>query len=121
MIIYLFDLKIVFLARGSLWGALLDLSELHFGSQEAPQELSGSSLGALSGSLGAHNLLTSSVDRHFGALWELLGALLTAYLRSGGLQSSQMWCSELSASHDAVIWGPQHMMLSFRSSILLAR
>ena len=63
-----FDLKIVFSALQSLWVALLGLSELHFGSQEAPRELSGSSLVALSGSVGAHTLSASSLDRDFGAL-----------------------------------------------------
>ena len=36
--IKVFDLKIVFEALGTFWGALLSLSELHFGSQEAPLE-----------------------------------------------------------------------------------
>ena len=38
----------------------------------------GNSLGVASGSLTAHNLLTSSMDRDFGALGDLLGALLVA-------------------------------------------
>ena len=108
------SLKIVFQDLQSLWGALLGLSELHFGSQEAPRKLSGSSLGALSGSLGAHNLLTGSMDRDFGALRELLGALLTASLRPRGLQSSQIWSSELSGVYFYLILCSQHIILSFK-------
>ena len=49
------------------------------------------------------NLSTSSIDRDFGALWELLVALLTASLRSRGLKSSKIWSSELSGSYLSVI------------------
>jgi len=44
----------------------------------------------------AHNLLTGSMDRDFGTLWELLGILSVASLRSRGFQTLQMWSSELS-------------------------
>ena len=72
------------------------------------QELSRSCLNALSGSLGAHNLLIGSVDRDFQALWEHLGAFLTASLRSKSLHSSKIWSSELSGSYFSGIVGSPH-------------
>ena len=45
----------------------------------ALEKLLGSSLGAANGSLRAHNHLTDSMDRNFGALEDLLEALLVAF------------------------------------------
>ena len=73
----------------------MDLCELHFRFPGAPQELSRSCLGALSGSLGAHNLLIALMDRDFQAVWGPLGLFLTESLRSISLQSSKIWSSEL--------------------------
>ena len=50
----------------------------------ALKRLLGSSLGAASGSLRAHNLSIRPMDRDLGPLRELLGALLTASPRSRG-------------------------------------
>ncbi len=75
-----------------------DLPELHFDPEEAPQGLSGNSLGTLNGSVGAHNLPTGSMDRDFGARRGLLGPLLTSAPRQEGLQISQIWSSELSGN-----------------------
>ena len=44
----------------------------------ALKKLLGSSLGAVSGSVAAHNHSTDSMDRNFGALEDLLEALLVA-------------------------------------------
>ena len=66
-----------------------------YGSQEAPQELSGGSLGTLRGPLGAHNLMASSMDRDFGVLWELHVIILTISFRSRGPQTSKMWYLEI--------------------------
>ena len=65
----------VCLVLQSLWGALLGLSEFKFGI--------GNSSGALSGSLGAHKLVTSSMERDCGASLEaacLLACLLACVL-----------------------------------------
>ena len=72
--IHMFVLSIFFQTLRSPWGALLGLSELHFGFQRAPQELSGGFGGDLSGPLRGHHVSTSSWDRDLGALRELLGA-----------------------------------------------
>ena len=73
MNIYVFDLKIVLCALERLCGALLGYFIL------ALKKLRGSSLGAANGSLRAHNHLTDSMDRNFGALKDLLEALLVAF------------------------------------------
>ena len=68
-----------------MWGSLLSLSELHFGSQEAPQELSENYFGTPAGSLGAHNRLTGQMDRDVEALrdyWSSLDNLLLFFSRS---------------------------------------
>ena len=67
---------------------LRSFSELSKGSVElfwatltfilALKKLLGSSLGAVSGSVAAHNLSTNSMDRDFGTLEDLLEALLVA-------------------------------------------
>ena len=85
--IQVFDLQIVFQAFEAFWGVLLGLSELHFGSQEAPQELSGSSFGTPTGSLGDHNLSTGPVNRDFRALWKLLDALFVTSSCSSSLSA----------------------------------
>ena len=61
------------LSKGSVelfWAALTFILAL--------KKLLGSSLGAANGSLRAHNHLTDSMDRKFGALEDFLEALLVA-------------------------------------------
>ena len=83
---YVFDLKIVFCGPGRLCGALLSYFELHFGSQEAPWGL----FGVANGSFAAHNHSTDSMDRDFGALEDLLEALLVASRCPRDLHSLQI-------------------------------
>ena len=64
-----------------LFGASGELFWASPSSVLAPKELSGNSVGAPSGSLGAHNLLTGLINHDLGALWGPLGNLLTASLR----------------------------------------
>ena len=74
MNIYVFDLKIVAWALESLvelfWATLTFIL--------APKKLLWSSSGAANGSLRAHNHSTDFMDRNFGALEDLLEALLVA-------------------------------------------
>ena len=74
MNIYVFDLKIVFKALEPLCGAFLATLSFIL----ALKRLLGSFLGAASGSVAAHNHSTDSMDRDFGALEDLLEALLVA-------------------------------------------
>ena len=81
--IYVFHFKIVsklFKASVELFWATLNLSW-------ALKKLLRSSLGAASGSLRAHNHLTGSMDRDFGALGDLIDAFLVASRCPRALQS----------------------------------
>ena len=53
--------------------------------------------GPMDRDVGGVETLAKPIDRDFGALRGVLGSLLTTFLRPRRLQSSQIWCSELSA------------------------
>ena len=74
MNIYVFYLQIIFKALEPLCGSHLGYFEFSL----ALKRLLGSSLGAASGSVAAHNHSTNSMDRDFGALEDLLEVLLVA-------------------------------------------
>ena len=78
MTIYVFDFKIVSeLSKRPVelfWATLTFILAL--------KKLLGSSVGAANGSLRANNHLTNSMDRNFGALEDLLEALLIAFWSS---------------------------------------
>ena len=61
----------------------------------ALKRLLGSSLGAASGSVAAHNHSTDSMDRDFGVLEDLLEALLVAFRCPRDIHSLQIRCLEL--------------------------
>ena len=101
---------------------LRSFSELSKGSVElfwatlsfilAPKKLLGSSLGAANGSLMAHNHSTDSMGRNFGALEDLLEALLVASRCPRDLHRLQIPCPELSRTDFGVISNSPQLNLS---------
>ena len=87
----------------------------------ALKRLLGSSLGAASGSLTAHNHSTDSMDRDFGALADLLEALLVASQCPRDLQSLQIRCPELFRKGFSSILISPHLILSSQNEILSSR
>ena len=86
-----------------------------------PLKLLGASLGAASGSLTAHNHSTNFKDPDFGALADLLEALLVASRWPRDLQSLQIRCPELFRKNLSSILISPHLNLSSRNEILSSR
>jgi len=81
------------------------------------KKLLGSSLGAANGSLRAHNHSTDSMDRNFGALEDLLEALLVAFRCPRDLHSLQIRCPELFRTQFCSILTSPQLNLSSENEI----
>ena len=84
----------------------------------ALERLLGSSLGAASGSLAAHNHATDPVDRDFGALEDLIEALLVASRCPRDLQNLQIRCPELFRRGFPSILNSPQLILNSENEIL---
>ena len=110
---------------------LRSFSELSKGSVElfwatltfilALKKLLGGSLGAANGSLRAHNHLTDSMDRNFGALEDLLEALLVASRCPRDLHNLQIWCPELFRRGFSSISTSPQLIFSSQTEILSSK
>ena len=106
---------------------LRSFSELSKGSVElfwatltfmlALKKLIGNPLGAANGSLRVHNHSTDSMDRNFGALEDLLEALLVASRCPRDLQNLQIGCPELFRTDFCSIVSSPQLNLSSENDI----